>query len=223
MSILGLTTPTLTKSTSTTSTDTTSLSGNYEMFMKLLVTQMQTQDPLNPMDTATFTNQLVQYSSVEQQIKANANLADLKALLTTQSASNLVSYVGKTVEADGATTAYSGSGTTSWDFTASAASPSATITVTNADGDVVYKTSKSLTKGENTFTWDGTTTSGATATAGDYTIAVKGSDSEGSGVSIVTALSGVVEGVDFSGTVPMLTIGGAQISAYKVKTVSGGS
>lgn len=223
MSILGMTTPALTASTSTTGTDKTALSGNYEMFMKLLVTQMQTQDPLNPMDTATFTNQLVQYSSVEQQIKMNANLADLKALATTQNASNLVSYVGKTVEADGSTVTWSGTGTASWDFTSSAASPSATITVTNSDGDVVYKTAKSLTKGDNTFTWNGATTDGSTAPAGDYTIAVKGSDSAGSSVSIVTALSGVVEGVDFSGKVPLLTIGGSQISAYKVKTVSGGS
>ncbi|MER2605143.1 MAG: flagellar hook capping FlgD N-terminal domain-containing protein [Siculibacillus sp.] len=222
MSILGLSTPQLSTSTSTSTKDKSTLSGNYEMFMNLLVTQMQNQDPLNPMDTSTFTNQLVQYSQVEQQIKMNANLGDLKALLTTQNASNLVSYVGKTVEADGTTTAFDGSKSTSWDFTSSAAATNAKVTIKNDKGETVYTTTKNLTKGNNTIAWDGTTSSGAKATAGNYSIAVEGSDSSGNDLTITTALSGVVTGIDFSGSTPMLEIGGSQISAYKVIAVSGG-
>ena len=223
MSILGLTNPTLTSSTSTTAADTKSLSSNYNMFLNLLVTQMQNQDPLNPTDSSTFTSQLVQYSQVEQQIKTNANLTDIKALLSTQAATNLVSYVGKTVTADGATSAFDGSSSTSWSFTSSAASPTAKITVSNSSGETVYSTTQTLTKGSNTFKWDGSTTSGGTATAGNYTIAVSGNDSSGSAVTITTAVSGTVTAVDFSGTTPMLTVGGQSISAYDVTEVSSGS
>ena len=223
MSILGIATPTLTSSTSTTASDTASLSSNYEMFMTLLVTQMQNQDPLNPTDTATFTSQLVQYSAVEQQIKSNAYLADLKALATTQNASNLVSYVGKTVEAEGKTVTFDGTEPAAWNFDSSAKSSAATITITNSDGKPVYTTTKALATGSNTFSWDGTTTAGGTAPAGDYTIKVAGTDASGNAVTITTALTGVVSAVDFSGTTPLLTIDGQTISAWKVTTVSGGS
>lgn len=223
MSILGLTTPTLTSSTSTTATDSKSLSSNYNMFMTLLVTQMKNQDPMNPTDTSTFTSQLVQYSSVEQQIKMNANLADLKALQTTQNAANLVSYVGKTVKVDGSTTTFDGSSAASWDFTSSAASPSAKITISNASGQAVYSTTQTLSSGSNTFTWDGTTTAGGMAAAGPYTIAVSGNDSSGNAVTATTATSGVVTAIDFSGTVPLITVGGQQISVYDVTSVSSGN
>lgn len=223
MSILGLSTPSLTSSATTTKSDTATLSSNYEMFMTLLVTQMQNQDPLNPTDTATFTSQLVQYSSVEQQIKANAYLADLKALATTQNASNLVSYVGKTVQAEGKTVSFDGSAAATWNFDSSAKSSAATVTITDAEGKTVYKTNQALTTGRNSFTWDGTTSAGGKAPAGSYTIAVAGQDSAGNAVSVTTGLSGVVESVDFSGATPLLTIGGQTISAWMVTTVSGGS
>jgi flagellar basal-body rod modification protein FlgD len=223
MSILGLTTPTLTSSTSTTTTDSASLSSNYSMFMNLLVTQMKNQDPMNPMDTSTFTSQLVQYSSVEQQIKMNANLADLKALQTTQSAANLVSYVGKSVTADSATSNFDGTNATTWSFTSSAASPSAKITITNSSGSTVYSTTQTLSNGSNTFKWDGTTTSGGTASSGDYTIAISGNDSSGNAITASTAVTGTVTAIDFSGTTPMITVGGQKISVYDVTSVASGS
>lgn len=223
MSILGLTTPTLTNSSSTTASDTTTLSSNYEMFMTLLVTQMQYQDPLNPTDTSTFTSQLVQYSQVEQQIKTNSYLESLKALSTTQNATNLVSYIGKTVDADGSKAIYDGSDAATWNFTSSAKSTAATVTIKNSDGDTVYTTTADLTKGDNSFSWSGNTTSGGTASSGTYTISVSGTDSSGNDVTVTTALSGTVTAVDFSGDTPLLTIDGQTISAWSVTNVSGGS
>lgn len=222
MSILGLSTPTLTTSTSTTKSDTASLSSNYTMFMNLLVTQMKNQDPMNPMDTSTFTSQLVQYSSVEQQIKMNSNLADLKALLTTQNAANMVSYVGKTVTADTSSATFDGSNKTTWSFTSSAASPSAKITVKDSTGATVYSTTQTLTKGTNAFAWDGTQSSGGTASSGTYTISVSGNDASGNAVTTDTSVSGTVTDVDFSGSTPMLTVGGRTISVYDVTTVGSG-
>jgi flagellar basal-body rod modification protein FlgD len=220
MSILGLTTPSLTNSTNTSATDSASLTSNYNMFLTLLVTQMQNQDPMNPTDTSTFTSQLVQYSSVEQQIKTNSNLADLKALLTTQNATSLVNYVGTTVSAGSTSANWDGTNAATWNFTSSAASNPATIVVKNADGQAVFTTTQKLSGGNNTFTWKGLTTAGKTASTGDYTISVSGVDASGSAVKITQALTGRVDDVDFSGDTPMLVIGGQKISAYSVTKVS---
>lgn len=223
MSILGLSTPTLTTSTSTSTSDLATLSSNESMFLQLLVTQMQNQDPLNPTDTNTFTQQLVQYSQVEQQIKTNSYLADLKALSTTQNATNLVSYIGKTVEADASSSYFDGTNDATWNFTSSAASSNATVTITNSDGATVYTGTQTLSTGNNSFSWDGTTTSGDTAPAGTYTIAVSGSDASGGALTITTSASGTCTAVDFSGTTPLLTVNGQQISVWAVTSVGSGS
>src|ERR1700686_3335504 len=98
------TTATPTTTTSTTSTaqaagvvGSQQLAGNFDTFLKLLTTQLQNQDPLSPMDSNQFTQELVQFSQVEQQINTNTSLASLIALTKTQSSANAVSYLGKTI------------------------------------------------------------------------------------------------------------------------------
>ena len=207
-----------TSSNSSSSSDMSALSGNYEMFLQLLVTQMQNQSPLNPMDSTQFTQQLVQYSSVEQQIKANQTLADLKTMFAVQSAMSFVSYVGKTVTVDSSTTQLK-DGTATWNFNGSAACEEATIRVLDAEGNTVYTTTQKLASGDGKFEWNGETDAGGTAPAGSYTIAITGKDSAGKAVTYKSETTGLVSSVDFSGTVPMLSIDGQLISAYLVKTV----
>src|SRR5262252_7667572 len=80
------------------------LSGNFDTFLTLLTTQLKNQDPLSPMDSNQFTQQLVQFSQVEQQINSNKNLESLIALTKSQSATNAVSYLGKTLTMTDGTT-----------------------------------------------------------------------------------------------------------------------
>ena len=74
-------TPTSSNPTATNSTDPAlkQLSGNFSTFLNLLTTQLKNQDPTSPMDTNQFTQQLVMYSQVEQQIQSNSNLKTLIA------------------------------------------------------------------------------------------------------------------------------------------------
>lgn len=216
MTISSISTPTTTNSTS--STDMSALSGNYTMFLQLLVTQLQNQNPLDPMDSSKFTEQLVQYSSVEQQIKANQTLADLKTMFAVQSAMSFVGYVGKTVTVDSSTTELK-NGAASWNFNASGASEKATIEIRDSSGALVYTTTESVTAGDGKFEWKGETTAGGTAPAGSYTIAISGQDGSGKAVTFKSELTGQVDGLDFSGTTPMLSISGQLISAYLVKSV----
>ena len=74
-----------------------SLASNFDTFLTLLTTQLQHQDPLSPMDSTEFTQQLVQFSSVEQQISANKNLESLIALTKSRSSADAVSYLGKSL------------------------------------------------------------------------------------------------------------------------------
>src|SRR5450755_3735385 len=73
------------------------LSGNFSTFLTLLTTQLKNQDPTSPMDSSQFTQQLVQFSQVEQQINTNTNLNTLITQGQTQAGVNASSYLGKTV------------------------------------------------------------------------------------------------------------------------------
>ena len=76
-----------------------SLAENFDNFLRLLTTQLKYQDPLSPMDTAEFTNQLTQFSQVEQAIKTNSKLEDLLALSQMSQALSAANFIGKEVEA----------------------------------------------------------------------------------------------------------------------------
>src|SRR6195256_985265 len=90
--------------TDPTATDANSaqqtLAGNFNTFLTLLTSQLKNQDPLSPMDTTQFTQQLVQFSAVEQQINGNKKLDQLIGLQSTANAYGAVGFVGTQVAAD---------------------------------------------------------------------------------------------------------------------------
>ena len=83
---------------STTNSSAQTLSADMNTFLTLLTTQLKYQDPMDPMDTAEFTNQLVQYSSVEQAIQTNSKLDNLLTLTISNLGAQAVSYIGKTAQ-----------------------------------------------------------------------------------------------------------------------------
>lgn len=81
--------------TATTSTESTStLSSDFETFLVMLTTQMENQDPLNPLDSQDFATQLATFSGVEQQVKTNDLLSTLNSQLLTSGMSDMASWVG---------------------------------------------------------------------------------------------------------------------------------
>lgn len=99
MSVSGVTANSSKTTGTSASAATNSLMSNYTTFLTMLTTQLKTQSPLDPMDVNSFTQQLVQYSSVEQQIQTNANLKSMMETLTSSAALQLVNYIGKSVVA----------------------------------------------------------------------------------------------------------------------------
>ena len=145
----------------------TALTGNFDTFLKLLTTQLQNQDPTNPMSSDQFTQQLVQMSGVEQSIQTNSNLETLITAYSVQSANLSVSLLGKEVTGSG-TGALLSDGGANWDFTLADDAPNTTLQVINSDGATVYTQEKDAAKGTQKFTWDGKDGNGNELADGPY-------------------------------------------------------
>src|ERR1700716_3047093 len=130
--------------TTTSSTATAGIADNFQTFLTLLTTQLQHQNPLDPLDTNQFTAQLVQFAGVEQQLKSNDQLTSLVKLQTAANATTALAYVGSTVAVDGSTAKFDGSAT--WNLKADKAATS-TITITSSTGQTAYTGSFSLKQG----------------------------------------------------------------------------
>lgn len=195
------------------------IAGNFQQFLSLLTTQLQNQNPLDPLDTNQFTQQLVQFASVEQQLKTNDTLSSLLATTQASTTANAAGFVGKDVTADGSSASLSG-GSASWTLTADKAVAKATVTIKDSDGSTVMTKTTSLPAGAQTFTWDGKNAGGTLQADGSYTISVTGTDASGQAVSVSSDISGTVTGIDVSGATPVLTVNGANVPLSSVKTIA---
>ena len=193
------------------------IADNFDVFLQILTTQLRNQNPLDPLDTNQFTQQLVQFTGVEQQLKTNEFL---QAMMTaTQNASNseAVSYVGKMVTASGTKTELV-DGQAKWHFAVDEPS-NLNVTVRDMDGNVVYTKAGSVGEGESIFTWDGIGNDGRTKPEGSYNITIEARNQDGKLIDVATEMTGEVTGVDFTGTEPVLIVGTARVNMSAVMSV----
>jgi flagellar basal-body rod modification protein FlgD len=193
------------------------IADNFDTFLQLLTTQLRNQNPLDPLDTNQFTQQLVQFSSVEQQLKTNDFLAALVGANTTSVQTSAVGFIGKTVTASGTRSELVG-GKAVWNFKIADAA-NVTVSIKDVDGNTVYTQTGPLQAGQGEFAWDGTTNTGGKAKPGTYQIQMVGVNAEGNTIPISTETTGVVTGVDFTGTEPVLLVGGARLNLSGVTSV----
>jgi flagellar basal-body rod modification protein FlgD len=212
--------PPTTNSNSSSSSNTamSQLSGNLNTFLTLLTTQLQNQDPLSPMDSTQFTQQLVEYSQVEQQINTNSNLQSLISLQQTGAGAAAVGYLGKEVTVTNGNAALT-NGTATWNYALGTASATTTLSVTNAAGQVVYSGTGSNSAGNNTFSWNGQDNSGNQLPDGTYTLAVGATDSTGTAVTTAVTSTGTVSEINLSGTTPQLMIGSMAVPLTQVSLI----
>jgi flagellar basal-body rod modification protein FlgD len=183
-----------------------SLAENYDTFLALLTTQLQNQDPLDPLDNAKFTEQLVQFSSVEQAITTNQKLDDLLELQAANQMTGAVSYIGRTAEfvsdklllSDGAAKISYG-----LDDTAA----QTTISIVDASGRVVRTVSGATGAGRHEFSWDGLDDNGNQLADGVYNFSVTAVTADNETVGTVSAAFGEVTGVEIVEGVATLIVG----------------
>ncbi|MBO4226811.1 flagellar hook assembly protein FlgD [Bradyrhizobium neotropicale] len=200
----------------TASTQTKGIADNFQTFLTLLTTQLQNQNPLDPLDTNQFTAQLVQFAGVEQQLKMNDQLSSIVALEKSAQSTQALIYVGNTVAVDGSKANFNGSAT--WNINSPKES-SATITITDSTGQTAYSGNFSLKTGGSSFVWDGKGNDGRQWPPGSYTLTATGKDASGNNVAISTEVQGIVDSVDLTATPPLLSIGGQTYTTDQIKRV----
>jgi flagellar basal-body rod modification protein FlgD len=205
-------------STSNTSSSNTTIANNFQTFLTLLTTQLQNQNPLDPLDTNQFTAQLVQFAGVEQQLRQNDQLATLVSLEKSAQSTQALGYVGYTVSVDGSKAPYDGTNSAAWTLNAPN-DTTAAITITNSAGQTVFSGNYPVTKGKANFTWDGKGNDGTQYPAGYYTINASGKDSAGNNVAIPSEVQGVVDSVDLTASPPLLSVGGQTYTTDQIKRV----
>ena len=216
MTVSGVSSPS--SDPSTLSGQASSLAGNFDTFLSLLTTQLKNQDPLDPLDTNQFTQQLVEFSGVEQQLNTNSYLQTL--VQSTQNSQNnaAVSYIGKQITSSGLDSDLV-NGQATWSYNAPEAA-TVTATIKDAKGNQVYTETGKIDAGPGQFNWDGVGSDGTPEPNGTYTISMTATDANGKVVDIDTQTTGVVTGVDFTGSEPVLLIGGARVNLSGVTSVS---
>ena len=203
--------------TSTTQSANQTLAGNFQTFLTLLTTQLKNQNPLDPLDTNQFTQQLVQFAQVEQQLKSNDQLSALVSLQQTAQATQALNFVGSTAVVEGSTAALTNS-SAAW--TLNAPKPvNAHVTITSSNGQTVFSGDYTLNAGNQIFPWNGRGNDGTQWPDGNYTIAVNATDASGQTTAVSTQIEGIVDSVDLTKTPPTLSIGGHDYTISQIKQV----
>ncbi|MEQ8813736.1 MAG: flagellar hook capping FlgD N-terminal domain-containing protein [Thalassobaculum sp.] len=194
------------------------LSGDMDMFLTLLTTQLRNQDPLDPMDNAEMTNQLVQFANVEQQITQNQNLEQMITLLNAQSAASAVGYIGKDVQYTDSTTTFSGAPVT-FGYAPAKSADILTVKIVDSDGKTVRTIEGEKSASRHTITWDGTDDDGATVPDGAYTFVATAKNADDEVIEVDTDITGRVTGSALDSTGSYVLVGDLAVDVTKIVAV----
>ncbi len=190
-----------------------------DMFLNLLVTQLKNQDPLSPTDNTAFVAQLAQFSSLEGINNLNESFAGVSSSMDALANFGMAGLIGKNATVKGGTLLFDGQ-PRALGYELDGPASSVTLTVYDSTGKAVSTmTEKKVAPGAHEFVWDGRDAEGQALPAGRYDFTVTAENGDGPGEELSTFVSGVVDGVDFSGTEPMLSIGGVMYAAGGLREV----
>ncbi len=201
------------------------LSGNLDSFLKILTAQLKNQNPLEPLKTEDFTNQLVLYTQAEQQINTNSKLDQLISQNNNKVTSDLIGYVGKNIEVKGDQFFYRQGETNQILYTLPENAKSATIAFYDSTGKLVSSFDADKTQGEHAFTFSGGRgPDGKILGNGVYKVRVTAPNSTGkSNLTVAYSTIGRVDGTlrDSKTNAELLTVGDLQVAASNVVGVIG--
>lgn len=201
-------------------------------FLNLLVTQLQNQDPLDPMDNSDFTSQTTAFSQLEQQIAMAKSLETLITLQqnsqgTSGSLMNSASFIGKVIEFDTNTLTVSSDGSTPISFVSTDNANGAEVRIYNSEGALVgiHNINEPIKRGNNAFNWDGVCSGGVVLQEGSYSYEIIARNDAGEQIEIGTYGEGTVIGVTISGGKTYFKLDNGLVpadSVYSVKEKSSG-
>ena len=199
-----------------------SLAGDQQTFLKLLTTQLKNQDPLSPMDTNQFTQQLVAMTGVQQQILSNQLLQQIVS--GQGGVGDAVNLIGKTVTAANANSTLA-SGKADWTYNLAAGAANVTLQVYDSLGRVVSESKLTNVKaGDQSFSWNGKNASGVQqADGGVYTLKITPTDASGGAIPSNVFSAGLVTSVDMADGDRTVTVGGVKIPVSSITSVQAAS
>ncbi|MHB1680750.1 MAG: flagellar hook assembly protein FlgD [bacterium] len=205
-----------------------SASGNSNLisessFMNLMVKELQNQNPLQPMSNTQFISELAQFNSMNELSTMNTSISSLVSSENQAAMGSAVNLVGKTVQANGNSLQYGGSGTVNLAYSLPQNSANTSMDIYNSSGNLVYNTNLGTeTAGSQSFGWNGMTNSGIQAPQGNYSFSVNASDSSGNSITAQTMGGGTVTGItsSSSGAVELELNNGTTVPLSSVKGIS---
>jgi flagellar basal-body rod modification protein FlgD len=196
-------------------TNTTKTLGKDD-FLKMLVAQLQNQDPLKPLDGTDFAAQLAQFSSLEQLTNVNTELKNVGLNQMAMNYSQSVNLIGKNVVTNSGNSITANGSTTDLNYKLAKNAQSVTISIFNKDGKLVKTWDETAQKaGMNKVTWD---CSGVEK--GDYTFQVTAKDARGQTVSVDTMTAGLVTAVHFRNNQILVTVNGKEVPLSNIIEVN---
>src|SRR5581483_4527440 len=196
----------------------TQIAGNFQSFLQLLTTQLENQNPLSPLDTNQFTQQLVEFAGVQQQINTNDSLATLVSLQQTAQSTQALGFVGHTAVVKGNTAALT-RGQATWELNIPSNSL-VNISIASSSGQTVFSGNFQANAGNNQpFNWNGQDNNGNQLPDGNYTLTATAKDSAGNTVAVTTQVAGVVSSVDLTQSPPLLSIGGQTFTVNQIQSI----
>jgi flagellar basal-body rod modification protein FlgD len=194
------------------------IAGNFQSFLQLLTVQLQNQNPLSPLDTNQFTQQLVEFAGVQQQLNTNDSLATLVSLQQATQSSEALSYVGKTATVSGNTATMTNSAAV-WALSVPSAS-TVDVSIASSTGQTVFTGTYNVSAGNNQpFEWNGMGSDGTQNPDGNYTLTATAKDGAGNTVAVTTSVGGVVSSVNLTQSPPLLTIGGQTYTMSQIQSI----
>lgn len=194
------------------------LAKDFDQFLTLLTAQLQNQDPLDPLNSNEFVQQLVSFTGVEQAIATNANLENLIAQYKAGQVASAVSYLGTTIEAKGDQIVLAG-GEARFIYTLSENTASTSIVIANQSGEIVFAGQGNTTAGEHGFVWDGRDANGNLQPEGLYKVTVSAFASDDKLLSLPTIIGGRVTRVETDEAGIHLTVNGIKVFLEDVLSV----
>jgi len=208
-----------TPTSSSTAGSAAGVKATKDDFLKLLVTQMKYQDPMNPMDSAQMTSQIAQLNTVEGINQLNATVTSLQASMMASQSMQSASLIGKTILADGNSINLL-NGTANLSMRLEGPAESVVVDVMNASGRIIKTTDLGANAaGIKSFTWDGSTNEGSTAPNGQYTFQVNAKKLN-QAVAVTPLTQATVSGVELTSAGPQLSLNnGTNIAMSTVRGV----
>ena len=197
-----------------------SRAGDMDAFLLLLVTQLKNQDPLSPLEPTEFTNQLVNFAGVEQQIATNDNIEKLLSVQNAVLASAVIGFVGKEVVADTSGKLPLQNGEATFEYTLGSSASNVVMTISDDEGRILFTKAGETSVGKHEVIWDGKDGKDQQMPDGSYNLAITPLAFSGETIEHTIRVKAVITGISLANGETKMDASGVTIPFEKIETVT---